>query len=130
MPERGVNLFLGGGGHGRAVVEPRQRPLAQRVAHLERPLPQRDVVRLGAGKVLQRRAIGGRGQQPHIHLQPLLDVEAHLVFAFGDHVVDAGIGGDVFDGRGRSSPARRRPGGQQVEVAHRLAPAAQRARRA
>ena len=39
--QRGVDLFFGGRGHGRVVVEPRQRPLAERVAHLERALAQR-----------------------------------------------------------------------------------------
>ena len=89
------------------VVEPRQRPLAERVAHLERALAQRHVVRLGAGKVLQRRAVGGRGQQAHVHLQAAAQVEADLVFALGDHVVDAGIGGHVFDGGGGMLRARR-----------------------
>ena len=55
----GVNLLLGSRGNHRLVVQPRQRPLAERVTHLEGPLAQRDIVRLGAGKVLQRRAIAG-----------------------------------------------------------------------
>ena len=69
--ERGINLFLGCRRDDRLVVQPRQRPLAERVAHLERALAERHVVRLGSGKVLQRRAVGGRRQQAHVHLQPL-----------------------------------------------------------
>ena len=83
-------------------------------------------MRLGAGKVLQGSAIGGGGQQAHVHLQAQVEVEADLVFAFGDHVVDAGVGGHVFNG-GRGMPRfAGRTGCQQVEVAHGLAPAAQR----
>ncbi len=77
-----------------------QRPLAERVAHLESALPQRDVVRLGAGEVLQCRAIAGRGQKAHVHLQSLAYMEAHLVLAFGDDVVQC------RDKRRRTQPLR------------------------
>ena len=73
MPEGGVNLFLGGRGDDGFVVEPGERPLAQRVAHFEGALAQGDVVRLGAGKVLQRRAVGLRGQQAHVDLQAVVE---------------------------------------------------------
>ena len=127
--QRGVDLFFGGRGHDGAVVEPGQRPLAQRVAHFEGALAQRDVVRLGAGEVLERRAIGFRRKQAHVDLQAVGEMEADLVLAFGDDVVNAGIGGDVID-RGAGVLGRAgRAGDQQVEVAGGFAAAAERAGR-
>ena len=86
-------------------------------------------MRLGAGKVLQGSAIAGGGQEAHVHLEALVEVETDLVFAFGDHVVDAGVGGDVLDGGLSVARFAGRTGDQQVEVALGFAPAAQRSGR-
>ena len=123
--ERGVDFFFGGGGDRRAVFEPRQRVFAERVAHLERALAQGDVVHLGAGEVLQRRAVGALRQQAHVDLQAVAQVEADLVLAFGDDVRDGRIGGDVFDGGGDDVGFAGGAGDQHVEVADGFAAAAE-----
>ena len=56
--EGGVDLLFGGGGDDGVVVEPGEGPFAEGVAQFEGALAEGDVVRLGAGEVLQRRAVG------------------------------------------------------------------------
>ena len=121
----GVDILFGGGGNCRVVVKTGQRPLAERVAHLECALAKGHVVRLGAGEVLQGGPVGGRGQQAHIHLKAVGEMEAYLVLAFGDDVVDAGIGGYVLDCCGGMFRGAGRAGDQQVEVARSFAATAQ-----
>ena len=125
--EGGVDFFFGGGGDDGAIVEAGEGPLAEGVAHLESALAQRDVVGLGAGEVLQRGAVGFGGQQAHVDLQAVAEIEADLVFALGDDAVDAGIGGDVFDGGRGVFRLAGGAGDEQVEVAGGFAAAAQRA---
>ena len=98
--QRSIDLFFGGRGDDGIIVQPGQRPFAERVAHLESPLAQGHVVRLGPGKVLQRRAVGLRGQQANVHLHAVGQVEADLVFTLGDQVGYARKRGHVFDRRG------------------------------
>jgi hypothetical protein len=57
--EGGVDLLFCRGGDYGVIVEAGQRPLAERVAHLEGALAEGDVVVLGSGEVLERRAVGG-----------------------------------------------------------------------
>ncbi len=123
--EGGVNLFFGCGGDGGLVVEAGESPFAQCVTHFQGALAERNVVGLGAGKVLERRTVALGGQQADVNLEASGDVEADLVFALGNYVVNAGIGGDVLDGGFSVLRGAGRTGDEQVEVAGGFAATAQ-----
>jgi len=120
-----VDLLLGLAGHAFFICHARQPVLTQGVAHLERPLAQRDAVVFGAGEVLQRRSEGIWRKQAHIDLKSAAQLEADLVLAFGQDILDAG----EFQDRIHHFVALRfveLAGDQHVEIAHRLAAAPQR----
>ena len=79
---------------------------------------------LGASKILERGAEGFGREQAHVHLHVIRELHADLVFALDQHLSDAGELDEVVSGA-REIAA----GNQQVEIAHGLAAAAQRARR-
>ena len=65
-------------------------------------------MRLRSGEVLQRRAIGLlEGSRRTSTCKADGEVEAHLVLALGDDVVNAGIGCDILDRRIGLLPVRR-----------------------
>ena len=122
-----VDFVLGRAGDALVVVQAKQPVLAERVAHLQRALAQRDVVVLGAGEVLHGRAVGLRRQGAHVHLHAAAQLEADLVVALGQHFDDAGKAQDFFDQlRALLVVHAARSGDQHVEIADRLASAAQR----
>ena len=125
--ELAVDLVLGRAGDALVVVEAKQPVLAEREAHLQRALAQRDVVVLGAGEVLHGRAVGFRRQGAHIHLHSAAQFEADFVVALGQHFDDAGKAQDFFDQlRALLVVNAARPGDQHVEIADRLPSTAQR----
>ena len=79
---------------------------------------------LGPGEILERGAEGFGREQPHVHLHVIRELHADLVFALDQHLSNTGELDEVVSGA--SEVAARN---QQVEVAHGLAAAAQRARR-
>ncbi len=84
---------------------------------------------LRSREVLQSRAIRALRQQTHVHLQPAAQPEAHLVLPFGQQRVQRGIVRHVLHRRAHAVLRAGRPRGQNVQVAHRIPPPAQRPRR-
>ena len=98
-----------------------QAVLAQLEPHLDGARADGDVVVLAAGEVLHGGAEALGRQRAHVHLQAFAaHFGAGLVLAAGQHFLHARIGDEAFERGGR-----RRAGDQQIEIAHRLAPAPQ-----
>ena len=69
----------------------RNRPYSfRRKPAFERAIAQRDVVRLRAGEVLQRRAAALGGNEPKVHLEAAADEDARLRGAVAEHALDQG----------------------------------------
>src|SRR5271167_1443020 len=96
-PERAVNLFFGFAGHTGVVVKPIQPVLVQGESHLECPLAKRYAVTLRAGEILQAGAVRLWRQSANIHLQSRAQLEADLVVALGEYLVNAGEAGDFVE---------------------------------
>src|SRR5215469_12938452 len=115
--ESGIDLFFGSTCNYGLVIQTRQRPFAEGVAHLERALAKGDIVGFGAGKVLKSCAIAIRREQADVDLEAVCDVEADLVFSLGDNVADSRVCGDVLYGGVGVLLRAGRAGDKQVEVA-------------
>ena len=127
--QRAIDLLLARGRDDHVVFQPQQGILAQRQPALDGALAQRHIVHLRSRKVLQRRTIARARKQPDVHLQIISQRETDLVLPLRHQLVDQRQRRHMLD-RGRDHIGlARRPGHQQVEIAHRLATAAQRARR-
>ena len=61
------------------------------VAHLQRAAAQGHVVLLRAGEIDQRCAEILRLEQAHVHLQPVDQAEAELIFALRQHLLDGPV---------------------------------------
>ena len=67
--EGGVDLFFGGSGDEGSVFDLGEGVFAEGVAALEGALAGGDVVHLGAGEVLEGRAVAGLGEQANVDLE-------------------------------------------------------------
>ena len=83
---------------------------------------QLDVVRLAAGEVEQRRAEGAGRHEAQVHLQAVGEAHRGLGVAAGQH-----LGHALVAGEGRHDARGIATGGQQIEVAHGVAAAPERA---
>ena len=126
--QRVVDLLLGRCGDDCVVFEAKQSVLRERKAALDGPLTQRHVVMFGSGEVLQRSAVAGAWQQPHVHLQVVAQREADLVLSLGEQFVDERKRSHVLDRRCDNLRLAGRSGDEQVKVANRLTAASQAAR--
>src|SRR5208283_5359557 len=70
--------------------------LVERVPHFIRTPAQRHVVFLRPRKIQQRRPEILLLQQPHIHLQPILQRETHLVLAVRQRLIDPRVRQDML----------------------------------
>src|SRR5438477_113709 len=114
--ELGVDLFLGLPGHAPRPLE--QAVLVELVAVLLGDLAELDVVRFGAGEVLQRRAVRGGLDRAQVHLQPAAQLDRGSGVAFRDHVRHVAVGDEAVHDAG--AVVRR---DEDVEIADRLAAA-------
>ncbi len=90
---------------------------------LDGAVAQRDVVRLRAGEVLQRGAEALARHEAQVGLEPAAQQHARLGFAVREDALDEAVAGEGVHQR------RRCAGGEDVEIAARLAAAAQAADR-
>ncbi len=82
----GVNFFFGRARDRLLVFERSESIFVKREAHLKRALPQRYVVRLGAGEILHGRSEGLGRQQAHIDLHAIAMPEADFILSLRDDV--------------------------------------------
>ena len=115
--QRLVDAFLGLPGHQRTIVDPVEPVLVELEAALDGAIAKFDVVALRAGEVLERRAALLRGNQPQVGLKPAPEQDARLGLTVSQHPLDQPVSGE------RVHQRRRRAGGEDVEVAARLAAA-------
>src|ERR1039457_6756308 len=122
---RSVDAFLGLTGDPGLVGHAEQAVLAQLEPHLHRPGANGHVVVLAAGEVLHGGAEALRQQGANVHLQAFAaHLGAGFILAAGEYFLHPRIGDELVE-RVLGGGA----GQQQIQVAHRLAPAAQAARR-
>src|SRR6202000_2521755 len=95
--------------------------------HVVGAAAQFDVVFLGAGEIEQCRPEAIFVEQANVDLKPVVEVEADLVFAFGENLIDPRIGQDVRRDRIDVFLRGEAVGKceQQIEIANRFAAATQ-----
>src|SRR5271157_1331510 len=126
--ELAVDFFFRCTGHALVVVESKQAIFVERQTHLECALAQRDVVVLRAGEVLHGCAIRFRRQSADVHLHSTAQLEADLVVALGEYLLNAREAQNLLDERGAPGVVNAaRSGNEHVKIADGLATAAQRA---
>ena len=112
-----VDLFFCFAGHAHFALDADKPVFIEREAHFQRARPQRDIVFFAAGEVLQRCAEAFRGQSAQVHLNAFeTELHAGFVGAFAEHFGDARMLHEAVESRPSA-----RSGGQQVDIAQRLA---------
>src|SRR5262249_50392861 len=114
------NAFIG--------IETAEGVLAEGVSQLYRPLAEGDVVRLGAGEILQSGAKRFRCQHADVDLHSSAQFETHLVSAPHQHIDDAGKGDNAIHKRIEPLVSAAWAGDEDIEVADSFASPAQRTR--
>ncbi len=109
--ERRVDVFLALAGDAHVVFDPEQAVFVQLEAEIDRAVAQRDVVRLRAGEVLQRRAAAVGGDEAEVGLEAAGKQDARFRLAVAEDALDRGVVDEIVHQR------RRRAGGEEVEVA-------------
>ena len=113
-----VDVLLRGARDLRARLHLEHAVLVQLQLPPHRALADGDVVGLGAGEVLERRAQALGGERAQVHLEPRGQDHAGLGGPADQHLLDLRLGHEGLGQRGGVAQD------QQVEVAHGLAPAA------
>ena len=110
---------LGFGPAGQTRFPPEDPVFVDLEAPLHPQVADRDVVGLGAGEVVQGRAVALLGHHPQVHLQAVAQHHRGFGVAFGDHPAHV-----LIRGEGVHHPEGLPAGDQDVQVAHRLHAAA------
>ena len=107
--ERGIDALLRLTGDAPVVTHTEEAVLVQLESEPECAVAEGDVVRLGAGEVLHRRAAARGRHEPEIRLLAASQQHARLGLAPAEHALDEAVGREpVHDGgRARRSRARR-----------------------
>ena len=108
-PERRVDVLLALAGDRDIVGDAEQPVFVQLEAEADRPIAQRDVVRLRAGEVLQRGAAAVGGDEPQVGLEAAADEDARFRVAVPEHALDQRV---RRRSRPSAMPARRTRGGR------------------
>src|SRR5262249_14445876 len=109
--ESRVDAFLRVAGDDRACLDLGEAVLIQAEAAAERAVAQRDVVALGPGEVLERRASRRRLHQPQVGLEPVEEQDAGLGLTAAENADDAGLRDEAVHHVGRRADS------EDVEVA-------------
>src|SRR5207248_11087546 len=107
----------------------RERVLAERVAHLQRALTNRNVVCLRSREVLQRSAIGLRLERADIHLHAAAQLEADLVATLRKYFGNSGKSHNAVEQGIEALVGTAWAGDQDVEISDSVASTTQRAGR-
>ena len=127
--ERLVNSFLRIACHPPVVADAEQTVFVQLQVALNRPVAQDDVVRLGAGEVLHRRAAAFRRNESQVGLVAARQTDAALRVAMAQHSFNPGrLEKRAHQGR-RAFRGHVGAHCENIDVSTRLAPAAQAADR-
>ena len=124
--ERVINILLCRRSNDDIIFKPQQRVFAQRQAAFNCALPQRNVMHLRPGKILQRRSITRPREQSHIDLKVVAKREADLVLSLRQELVDQRKRRNVVHRCSNHFGLASRSSHQQIQVADTLSPPSQR----